>query len=28
VPWARPVRVSLEHAGEDARRIRIDGEGR
>lgn len=28
VPWARPMRVSLEHAGEDARRIRIDGDGR
>jgi len=27
VPWPRPVRVSLEHAGEDARTIRIEGAG-
>ena len=23
VPWERPVRVTLEHAGEDQRRIRV-----
>ena len=25
VPWTRPMRVTLDHAGEDARRIRIEG---
>jgi tRNA threonylcarbamoyladenosine biosynthesis protein TsaE len=25
VPWPRPLRVYLDHAGEDARRIRIEG---
>jgi tRNA threonylcarbamoyladenosine biosynthesis protein TsaE len=25
VPWPRPLRVTLDHAGEDARRIRIEG---
>ena len=25
VPWPRPLRVTLHHAGEDARRIRIEG---
>jgi tRNA threonylcarbamoyladenosine biosynthesis protein TsaE len=25
VPWSRPLRVTLDHAGEDARRIRIEG---
>jgi tRNA threonylcarbamoyladenosine biosynthesis protein TsaE len=24
VPWTRPLRVTLDHAGEDARRIRIE----
>jgi tRNA threonylcarbamoyladenosine biosynthesis protein TsaE len=24
VPWARPIRVLLTHAGEDARRVRIE----
>lgn len=26
VPWDRPIRVTLQHAGDDARRIRIEGE--
>lgn len=25
-PWQRPIRVTLEHAGGDARRIQIEGE--
>ena len=25
VPWEQPLRVTIEHAGEDARRLRIDG---
>lgn len=25
VPWRRPLRVSLEHAGDDQRRIRVAG---
>ena len=25
VPWPRPLRVTLDHGGEDARRIRIEG---
>lgn len=27
IPWSRTVRVRLEHAGEDERRISIDGVG-
>jgi tRNA threonylcarbamoyladenosine biosynthesis protein TsaE len=27
LPWRRPLRVSLEHLGEDARRIRVEGPG-
>jgi tRNA threonylcarbamoyladenosine biosynthesis protein TsaE len=26
-PWAHPVRVRLAHAGEDVRRVRIEGGG-
>ena len=26
LPWDEPIRVKLEHAGEDMRRIRIEGE--
>ncbi len=27
LPWRCPLRVSLEHLGEDARRIRVEGPG-
>jgi tRNA threonylcarbamoyladenosine biosynthesis protein TsaE len=28
VPWPSPLRVYLDHAGEDARRIRMEGSGK